>query len=335
MSMIKKIGILFLFLLPMAVAAKFHAAQTEDAVTIAAFRELEMVRDLRIRQLEDFFEQQFRILDLLSHDARTLAALQNPDGADASDWIHGFRTRLNLGDLLLIDGKGRIRAHAAQESAGLQQHHDNKGLEGPLRRLFERIQGAEKPGQTPFIEDMALFPEGEASQPMLLAGRAVMQGDTSLGAVVMQLPLAQLNAIMQQREGMGRTGETYLVGPDKRMRSDSFLDPEGHSVRASLAGSLKKNGMDTTPVQAILKGEQGTMQNLDLTRSRTYTAYAPLEIASLKWGIIAEIDRMEVQARLISVRLHTFFIVISISIIMTLVLLYKGRKGGKDNWTFP
>ncbi|MCP4686668.1 MAG: hypothetical protein GY859_01380 [Desulfobacterales bacterium] len=40
---------------------------------------------------------------------------------------------------------------------------------------------------------------------------------------------------MKERAGLGKPGEVHLVGADKRMRSDSFLDPVNHSVKASFA----------------------------------------------------------------------------------------------------
>ena len=51
----------------------------------------------------------------------------------------------------------------------------------------------------------------------------------------MQLSLNAINGVMQQRQGMGKTDETYLVGPDKLMRSDSYFDPVNHSVKAAFA----------------------------------------------------------------------------------------------------
>ena len=44
---------------------------------------------------------------------------------------------------------------------------------------------------------------------------------------------------MSERAGLGETGETYLVGSDKLMRSDSYLDPKHHSVVASFRNPEK------------------------------------------------------------------------------------------------
>jgi len=40
---------------------------------------------------------------------------------------------------------------------------------------------------------------------------------------------------MGKRTGLGKTGETYLVGTDKLMRSNSSKDPEHFSIKASFA----------------------------------------------------------------------------------------------------
>ncbi|MBF0279435.1 MAG: HAMP domain-containing protein, partial [SAR324 cluster bacterium] len=100
--------------------------------------------------------------------------------------------------------------------------------------------------------------------------------------------------IMQQREGMGKSGETYLVGPDKLMRSDSFLDPEGHSVKASFAGNVKNNGVDTEAANQVFNGKTEAKIITDYNGNPVLSAYAPVTFGSLTWAIIAEIDEAEV-----------------------------------------
>ena len=41
------------------------------------------------------------------------------------------------------------------------------------------------------------------------------------------------------------------------MRSDSFLDPKGHSVIASFAGTVKNNGVNTEAAQLAIAGKTG------------------------------------------------------------------------------
>ena len=108
----------------------------------------------------------------------------------------------------------------------------------------------------------------------------------------MQISLEAINAIMQQREGMGRTGETYLVGPDKLMRSDSFLDPANHSVKASFANP-GRGKVDTDASRNALAGQSGSAILIDYNGNPVLSAYAPLKVGETTWAVIAEIDEAE------------------------------------------
>ena len=69
-------------------------------------------------------------------------------------------------------------------------------------------------------------PAGFLSSPVYRKGKRI-------GVVIAQFPIDALNTIMTQRVGLGESGETYLIGDDGKMRSDSYLDPKNHSVLAS------------------------------------------------------------------------------------------------------
>lgn len=93
---------------------------------------------------------------------------------------------------------------------------------------------------------------------------------------------------------MGRSGETYLVGSDFRMRSDSYLDPQGHSINASFAGTVEKNGVTSDAVKAALSGSTDVAIVIDYNGNPVLSAYAPLEFLGQKWAVLAEIDEAEI-----------------------------------------
>ncbi len=125
----------------------------------------------------------------------------------------------------------------------------------------------------------------------------IAQPTTSNGkietVVALQLPIGSINEIMQERTGMGQTGETYLVGPDNLMRSDSYLDPTNHTVAASFANpSMGK--VDTDATRAAFNDEVGRKIVIDYNGNPVLSSYAPISIAGTKWAIMAEIDEAEV-----------------------------------------
>lgn len=56
----------------------------------------------------------------------------------------------------------------------------------------------------------------------------------SLGLIAFQIPIDNIDAIMRESTGLGATGETYLVGADLVMRSNSSREEHrDHSDKAS------------------------------------------------------------------------------------------------------
>jgi len=132
--------------------------------------------------------------------------------------------------------------------------------------------------------------------PASFIAQPVIHDDKVELVIALQLSLDSINAIMQQREGMGETGETYLVGPDFRMRSDSFLDPDKHSVEASFAGNVANNGVDIEGSREALSGETDTRVIKDYNGHPVLSAYTSIDVFGTKWALLADIHKSEVQA---------------------------------------
>jgi hypothetical protein len=100
----------------------------------------------------------------------------------------------------------------------------------------------------------------------------VIDQGVALFTVALQIiSLNGLTRIMQERTGLGQTGESFLVGPDYLMRSDAFLDT-ARKVQASFdkpeAGSVK-----TPATEAGLQGKTGTQIFKDYRGIQSIVAY--------------------------------------------------------------
>jgi methyl-accepting chemotaxis protein len=111
--------------------------------------------------------------------------------------------------------------------------------------------------------------------------------------IALQLPLGGIQKIMGIREGMGETGESYLVGEDLKMRSNSFLDPIGHTVKASFAGTVNKNGVDTEAAKRALAMERNTDIILDYNGNPVLSSFDFIDFGHFKWAVLSEIDEPE------------------------------------------
>ena len=135
------------------------------------------------------------------------------------------------------------------------------------------------------------------------------------GVLALQFPISKINRLMTmdqrwEESGMGTTGETFIVGPDDLMRSDSRLfieDRDAYKRDVVDAGTppdvadeaIARNG--TTLVQPVpteatkfaQRGQKGTLVADDYLGHETLQAYAPADIPGLRWNVIAKIDTAE------------------------------------------
>lgn len=191
-------------------------------------------------------------------------------------------------DLFLINPDGYCFYTVAREADYRTNLVSGKFAASGLGSLIQRTLKTKKFD----FEDFKPYEPSNNEPASFIAQPVIHDGETEL-VVALQLSLEAINSIMQEREGLGKTGETYLVGSDHLMRSDSFLDPQGHSVKASFAapdrGSVKTEG-----AKAALSGKAGNEIITDYNGNPVLSAFAPVKVGNAIWALLAEIDEKEV-----------------------------------------
>ena len=146
----------------------------------------------------------------------------------------------------------------------------------------------------------------------------IFDGDKKIGALAFELAVDEINAIMTDNRrwkeiGLGNTGESYLIGSDYKMRSISRLlvenPTEYFKVLESLGTdritldkiklyntSILLQDIRTMQAEAAIRGESGVTIAPDYRGVQVLTAYAPLSIPDVHWGIVSKIDAQEALA---------------------------------------
>ena len=109
------------------------------------------------------------------------------------------------------------------------------------------------------------------------------------------------------------------------MRSDSFLDPTNHSVKASFAGTVEKNGVNTEGVVAAFKGVPDTRIIIDYNNNPVLSSFAPLAIEGLNWAILTEIDESEAMASINSLQWLIMVLLILTAVVTGFVTVFITR----------
>jgi signal transduction histidine kinase len=159
-----------------------------------------------------------------------------------------------------------------------------------LGRMVQEVLASGREG----IADYSPYPPA-GNKPVGFLAVPLNSEEAPIMAVVVQLSPGWIDAVMGERTGMGKTGETLLVGPDFRMRSSSFLDPLEHSMEASFFGTVEKNGMASREVRAALSGKTGShlSPDRDYRGQTVFSAYTPVQVGSLTWALLAKQDISE------------------------------------------
>ncbi|MGN7610841.1 methyl-accepting chemotaxis protein [Magnetococcales bacterium HHB-1] len=277
--------------------------ETVGTLRKEAFNKLTAIREIKKSQIESYFNERLGDIAVLSANASVSHALLNITKAfndenrqtkgplwraavnQHASWLKFYQEQYGYYDIFLITRQGDVIYTATQESDLGQNVITGALRESGLGRVFEKgLQGVA-------IEDFAPYAPSN-NEPASFVSAPIKQGNTTIGVVALQLSLDSINAIMTQTQGLGETGETYLIGPDKLMRSDSRLDPKNHTVKASFANP-SKGKVDTEAAQRALAGETEEKIILDYNNNFVLSAYAPLKVKGLSWAILAEIDVAE------------------------------------------
>ena len=182
-----------------------------------------------------------------------------------------------------------------------------------LVKVFQKASNNGTAGSLAFDDFKSYVPSYQ--DPAAFIASPIIQDNKQLGVIIFQMPIDRINSVMTQNQkwqdaGLGLSGETYLVGADKKMRSISrFLveDKAGYieaihnsGMSSDLVNTIEAKGTSislqpiTSPgSQSALAGETGFSSFPDYRNVEVYSAYTPIKIAGENWAILAEIDQDE------------------------------------------
>ncbi len=186
-----------------------------------------------------------------------------------------------------------------------------------LGEVYKKVKELKRPV---FVDMKPYAPS--AGAPAMFLGAPVVVNGVMKSIVVFQISDVAINKVMQFRKGYGDSQEDYLVGEDKLMRSDSFLDPKGHSLKASFSNP-NTGSCDTEASRNALSGQKDTRIVIDYNGNPVLSSYAPIQIdQDIRWAIMSEIDEAEVLITPNSIRNSLTIIAVVILVIVIAIAFF-------------
>ena len=169
------------------------------------------------------------------------------------------------------------------------------------------------------MTDYAFFPPA-GQTPVLFVGAPIFDDGKIVGALVVEHSLAQVNHLMQVRAGFWRTGETYLVGEDKGLRT---------ATRFGKTDAFFGQRIDTMAVRHGLSGLSGVDIVRNSRGAQVLSAYQAVKFDRFKWILLAEVEAAEAYGPANRLRRLILGIIVATLLIVSGIGLFVGRSIAK------
>jgi methyl-accepting chemotaxis protein len=224
--------------------------------------------------------------DRSSPDFKTISA-------NTQKHLNRIASTKGYNDIMLVSAEAKITVTGTEHSA-------ETGLDVSGETFFK--QGKEK---TCFTD---LFYNKSVNKNLMYVTTPCLdlQGQF-LGCVVIEMNLIRIYDVLVDRNGLGESGETYIVNRDKLMVSESRF----------MKDAVLKVRVDTVGVNDGLMGKSGVATYLDYRNIPVIGAWNPIKYTD--WVLLTEINKAEAFAPLRANMLN-HIILLSVTIVMVTVI---------------
>lgn len=326
-----KIVLIFSFIvfLVVLIISTISIFSSSSALEKKAFLQLETVNQIKRNQIQDFFNDKIHqienevqrkeiitALKLLNkyHTEKNISATKRFDTGDSESettqnysevyqsinkYLASFGEIYEYHDVfLLCQEHGHIMYSNKKEKDFGSNLSFGRYKNTHLAETWRKT----KDSYTPIFTDMKGYSPSN-NMPSMFLGCSVIEDEEYLGVLVLQISSKQINEIMQERSGLGYSGESYLIGQDLLMRSDS---------RFVNNSTILKRKVDTIASQCVNNNTNGKGIIKDYRDIKVLSVYShcglnELQYVDFEWAIISEIDELEIDKPVVELRNRILF----------------------------
>ncbi|MFA5454890.1 MAG: methyl-accepting chemotaxis protein [Sulfurimonas sp.] len=296
------------------IATYISSSKSRDALMSNGYANLTTIRDMKKNQIEGLFKKCVVDIDVLANSDNlqsiTWDMLSLYDELEVGEsepfpvkessakemrlphevYFQKYLKEYGYSDIYVISAKhGHVMYSAAKKSDYGTNLTYGSLKDSGLGEIYRKTLQNKRPtfvDMKPYVAD--------SNAPSIFIGTPIIVAAEIKGVLVFKIDNTLIKKIMQYRGGYGESQEDYLVGGDKLMRSDSYLDPKGHSLQASFANPTT-GSVDTEASRDALAGKSETKIVIDYNGNPVLSSFSTVNVGEdFKWAILSEIDEAEV-----------------------------------------
>lgn len=281
------------------------------------FNQLISIREVKGRQVEQFFNDRIRDSEFVANqeELKSLTAKLNEQEAISFNGLDSTCTFESLVKFL-AEAKcyrsfsigipdGRLICFKLNEDGSLEHFvYSSIANNDVLLGLYNQTVSAN-------ASQLKDFTQGSILNNFSAFVASPIHGSEGVeGVLFLEITDRALNHLMAERIdeiGLGNTGEVYLAGADYLMRSSSrFYENSVLAIHS-----------ETFAVQEALKGYSGSAKIADYRGIMVLSSYSPIDIPSLNWVVVAEMDWSEAMKDIIKLKRRIFLIGLIVFALLT------------------
>ena len=230
--------------------------------------------------------------------------------------------QFGLYDIFLVNNEGQVIYSVSKENDFATNLLNGPYKNSGLARIYKKAITA-KPGKIIF-DDYAPYEPSYNVASSFIATPLYFHEDIE-GTIIFQLPIETFTSTMNfhgkfEEAGLGKTGEAFLIGQDKIMKTNSrFVDEIQDPVVQQLKTTVGVFEVQSDAVNKVLRGEAGSIMAKDYKGTDIINSFTPIDFFGSKWGVIVKMDKEEALESVTDTR--NTIAIISVVIIIILIIL--------------
>ncbi len=251
-----------------------------------------------------------------------------------------FIERFGYYDLFIIDNEsGKIVYTVYKEVDFTSSLSDGSLKHTNLGDAFESVRNAVADTVSKLVDYEPYHPSYNAHASFIAC--PIFDGEKQIGVLTFQMPIDRINSIMTnnahwENVGLGKSGETYIIGEDMTLRNQSrFLIEDSTNYFKMLRelgvskttiskiktfnSSIGLQEVKTVGTLAALKDSSDTKIFPDYRGVSVLSSYKPLHVLGMNWAILSEIDEEEAFNEIVVLKskMTVAFVVLLLVVIVT------------------
>lgn len=238
------------------------------------------------------------------------------DHAQYHNFLREVVERNGFEDAMLIDTRGNI-VYTAYKGIDLGGNLDQDFYRNSLlSSAYDEVLRTNATASFVVTDFEPYVPSADV--PTAFGLSPIGQDGELVGVLAVQLPVEAINGVTTaggdwEQAGLGKTGETFLVGDDSLMRSTSRelledperfradvvsqgTDPAAADDMVRLQSPILRQAFNTVGVGDALRGQSGTVEKTSYLGHDVIAAYRPAELPGLNWAVVTQVDTEEALA---------------------------------------